>query len=456
MPDHSKKWQSCLGLIQEKITPEQFTTWFKPLGFQSFEGGVLNINAPSQYFAEQIEMRFISVLSEAIGTFFGSGVKLFYNFNLGDDSATSVKLEMSNSSPAVPAPETLERPEVVSGFETLLNRNYTFENYCGSDSNKLPLSLAESVAGNPHQQTFNPMFLFGSTGVGKTHLIQAIGLRILEKNPKARVRYVPARRFENEYTTAVGAGKTNDFFNFYQSVDVLIIDDIQDLAGKKPATQNCFFHIFNHLHQNQRQLILSCDTPPTKLEGLEERLVSRFKWGITVELSKPDLALRKEVLRLKARQDGLDLPVEILDFIADNVTDSIRELEGVVASLLAHSMVLNREISIDLARNVLANAVKMNRRQLNFDFIADTVCDYFEIDADQIFSQSRQRSLVEARNTIMYLAKKLTKMPYASIGARFSRTHATVLHACNTFKEHLTVDKKLRRAVDEIEARLRV
>lgn len=456
MPDHSKKWRSCLDLIQERITPEQFSTWFKPLSFRSFEDGVLNINAPSQYFAEQIEMRFLSVLSQAIVTYFGQKVKLIYNFKLGDDSSTNVKLEMPNSSPAVAAPEVAVATETDPGFESLLNRNYTFENYCGSDSNKLPLSLAESVARNPHRQTFNPMFLFGSTGVGKTHLIQAIGLRILEENPKARVRYVPARRFESEYTTAVASGKTNDFFNFYQSVDVLIIDDVQDLAGKKPATQNCFFHIFNQLHLNQRQLILSCDTPPTKLEGLEERLISRFKWGITVELAKPDLALRKEVLRLKARQDGLDLPVEILDFIADNVTDSIRELEGVVASLLAHSMVLNRDISIDLARNVLSNAVKMSRKQLNFDFIADTVSDYFDVDPDQVFSSSRQRSLVEARNTIMYLAKKLTKMPYASIGARFSRTHATVLHACNTFKEHLTVDKKLRRAVDEIEARLRV
>ena len=320
-------------------------------------------------------------------------------------------------------------------------------------SNKIARSIGEAIADNPKCRTFNPLFVFGPTGVGKTHLIQAIGIRVKERNPRARVLYVTARLFESQFTAASQNKHINDFFAFYQSIDTLIIDDIQDLAGK-PKTQNTFFHIFNHLHQNQRQIILSSDCAPSQMEGMEARLLSRFKWGMSTQLDKPDLALRKDVLTQKAEQDGLSIPDEVLGYIAKNVTDSIRELEGVIVSLMAYATVLNQEITIDLARAVLANAVKINKRQVNFDAITQEVAAYYNIDPDVMFTKSRKREISDARQMVMYLAKKLAKMPLKAIGTRLSRTHATVLYACKNIEERLPIEKQLQEDVNKIEGAL--
>ena len=285
-------------------------------------------------------------------------------------------------------------------------------------------------------------------------LIQAIGIRIKEHNPESRVLYVTARLFESQYTAAVSRSKINEFINFYQSIDTLIIDDIQDLIGKQ-KTQNTFFHIFNHLHQNQKQLILSSDCCPSQMEGMEARLLSRFKWGMTVELERPDFELRKGVLTQKAEQDGLAISEEVLNYIATNVTDSIRELEGIIVSLMAHATVLNQDITIDLARNVLANAIKVNKRQINFEMITQEVCSHYQIDPDLIFTKTRKREISDARQMIMYLSKKLAKMPLTAIGTRLSRTHATVLHACNNIDERLAFEKQLQEDVRKIEETLK-
>ena len=244
--------------------------------------------------------------------------------------------------------------------------------------------------------------------------------------------------------------KFNDFINFYQSIDVLIVDDIQEFAGKT-GTQNTFYHIFNHLHQNQKQLILSSDCRPTDMDGMMPRLINRFKWGMTVELNRPDYDLRREVLAMKAYQDGLAIPADVLDFIASNVTDSVRELEGIVVSLLAHATMLNHDITIDLARAVLSNAVKVQKRQVTIEHIAETVCSHYNIDVDLLYGKSRKREISDARQVVMYLAKKLTQLSSTNIGLRLSRNHATVLHACKTIEERLTVDKELRDDINAIE-----
>ena len=335
-----------------------------------------------------------------------------------------------------------------------LNPKYTFENYCDSMSNKLAVSIGKAIANDPRCKTFNPLFVFGPTGVGKTHLIEAIGIRSKEVNPRSRVLYITARVFENQYTTAVRNNKVNEFINFYQSIDVLIIDDIQDLAGKT-ATQNTFFHIFNHLHQNQKQLIMSSDCRPVDMDGMVPRLISRFKWGMTVELGAPDYELRREVLAMRARQDGLSISDDILDYIAANVTDSIRELEGIVVSLLAHATMLNQEISMDLARAVMANAVKVSKRQVTFDLIAETVCNYYNINSDLLYSKSRKREISDARQVVMYLAKKYTPMSSTNIGVRLSRNHATVLYACSSIEQRMALEKQLREDLAIIEGELK-
>ena len=453
--EYSHKWDQCQQFIADNLSPELYNAWFKPLTFHSFDNGKLVINIPSPYFYEQLEERFLKLIVAALTKVFGRGTQLFYHYNqINNEPTTAVTMETSRQSTAVRPPQGATanpfHQEPLHDVDSQLNPSYNFENYCKSESNKVAVSIGEAIADNPRLKTFNPLFVCGPCGVGKTHLIQAIGVRIKEHNPQARVLYITSRLFQSQYTTAEHQGKINDFITFYQGIDVLIIDDIQDLIGKT-KTQNTFFHIFNHLKQNQKQLILSSDCPPALMKGMEERLLSRFKGGTTVMIERPDYELRKDVLNMRASQDGLSIPREVMDFIASNVTESIRELEGIVASLLAHATFLNRDINIDLARNVLANAVKINKRTLNFEDITRHVSDFYNINPDDIFTKSRKREISDARQMVMFLVKKHTKMPLKAIGARLSRTHATVLYACNSIEERIPIDKKLQEDIAAIE-----
>ena len=456
---HQQLWNDCLEFFKDNVSTEQFDAWFKDVSSLNYENGTLTLSVPSSFFVEQFEERYVKLIGLAIRKVYGEGVKLFYTYNqVQEDPSSRVKVKSSEQSHAIVnksiSPANPFKQQVLEEIDSQLNPRYNFENYCGSVSNKIARSIGEAIASDPKCKTFNPLFVFGPTGVGKTHLIQAIGIRIKETSPQSRVLYVTARLFESQYTAAVSRGKINEFINFYQSIDTLIIDDIQDLIGKQ-STQNTFFHIFNHLHQNQKQLILSSDCRPSQMEGMEARLLSRFKWGMTAELEKPDFELRKGVLVQKAEQDGLEISEEVLDYIANNVTDSIRELEGIVVSLIAHATVLNQDISIDLARNVLSNAVKTNKRQINFEMITQEVCSYYQIDPDLIFTKTRKREISDARQMIMYLSKKIAKMPLTAIGTRLSRTHATVLHACNNIDERLAFEKQLQNDVRKIEDALK-
>ncbi len=456
---HEQLWEDCLAFFKDNIPPEQYDAWFKDIASLSFENNALTLLVPSFYFVEQFESRYYKLIAMALRKFYGEEALLYYRYNqVSNEPSSGVRMKSSKPSVVVSSqpssPANPFKQHELEDIDSQLNPRYNFENYCGSNSNKIALSIGEAIATNPKCKTFNPLFVFGPTGVGKTHLIQAIGIRIKETNPQSRVLYVTARLFESQYTAAVSRGKINEFINFYQSIDTLIIDDIQDLIGKQ-RTQNTFFHIFNHLHQNQKQLILSSDCCPSQMEGMESRLLSRFKWGMTAELERPDFDLRKDVLIQKAEQDGLEIPEEVIEFIAANVTDSIRELEGIIVSLMAHATVLNQEITLELARNVLANAVKLNKRQINFEMITQEVCSYYQIDPDNIFTKTRKREISDARQMIMYLSKKLAKMPLTAIGTRLSRTHATVLHACNNIDERLAFEKQLQEDVRKIQEALK-
>ena len=455
--ENQHKWEECLNIIRDTIPAEQYTYWFSPLAFLKMEANKLTISTPSEFFAEQIEERFYRVFWPALKRVFGSDIKLEYSFPVvSGDPSSEVVMGSSHPSTAVkPAQGATANPfkKNVEEIDSQLNPVYTFENYCISESNKVAQSIGEAIANNPKLHTFNPLFVFGSCGVGKTHLIQAIGVRIKERDPRTRVLYVTARLFESQFTTAVWRGSINDFINFYQSIDCLIIDDIQDLIGKEKS-QRTFFHIFNHLKQNNKQIILSSDCAPAMMEGMEERLLSRFNSGMTAKLEKPDYELRKAVLRMKASTNGLQLPEDVIELIAQNVTSSIRELEGVVVSLLAHATSLNMEINVDLARRVLANSVKLNRPSLNFESITQQVSKYYGVDLKLLFSKSRKREISDARQIVMYLAKKHTKMPLKAIGLRLQRNHATVLYACRQIEDLLPIEKKLADDIAHIEEQL--
>ena len=449
---NNDKWAKCLEIIKDNLSDAHYESWFAPIQVENYDGdhNVLTLRVPTSYYAEQLEGRFYNLLEKTLIRVYGEGIRLKYSYNvIKDDPQSHVVAEEPHRSMAVSPNNPFTRQEYAD-LDPQLNPIYTFENYCESKSNKLAFAIANAIADNPKCQTFNPMFIFGATGVGKTHLIQAIGIRMKERNPSARVLYLSARTFESQYTTAVRRNTVNDFINFYQSIDMLIMDDVQEFAGKT-ATQNTFFHIFNHLHNNQRHLILSCDCPPADLDGMEPRLLSRFKWGMTVELSKPDFELRCRVFRKKAQQAGVEVSDEIVNFVAENVKDNVREIEGVFVSLMAYSTALNQSLTIDLARNVLMNAVKMTKRQITFDLIAETVCSQYHVDMASLYGKSRKREVADARQLVMMLAKKHTKMSSTNIGMKLNRNHATVLYACKTIEERISVDKDYRALVDAVE-----
>ncbi len=435
---HQELWAKCCRFIKDNITTEQYDTWFRDITSESYADGRLVLTVQSSFFADQLEERHQGVLRAGIRKVYGDGVQLYYRFRvIQSDNSSLIDQKSAGSSPTILAqvkaqPANPFKQPDTQDFDPQLNPRYTFENYCSSDSNKIARSIGMAIGDNPSLKTFNPLFVFGPSGVGKTHLIQAIGIRIKERNPHARVLYVTARLFQSQYTAAA-AKNINSFFHFYQSIDCLIIDDIQDLQNM-PGTQNTFFHIFNHLHQHDRQIIMSSDCAPAEMEGFEARLLSRFKWGMQVELERPDITLRRDVLKLKAEQDGLAIPGEVTEYIASNVTQSVRELEGIVVSLMAHATVLNREISLDLARRVMSNAIKIKRRQINFEMITEAVASHYNICPDLLFTKSRKREVSDARQIVMYLAKKIGKMPLTTIGHKIDRTHATVIYACNTIE----------------------
>jgi len=465
MSNVAQQWNRCLDAIKANLPAEQFDVWFAPIVAVDFEPETsrVTLRVPSQFFVEQIEGRYINVLSAALKKVFGENVKLTYKYNVvGNDDASAVEQSEDNSSVKLKRELKIHKPRVANPFDSddnledidpQLNPRYTFENYCGSMSNKLALSIGQAIAEHPEVKTYNPLFVFGSTGVGKTHLLQAIGIKLKENNPRTRVLYVTARVFESQYTTAVKQNKINDFINFYQSIDVLLLDDIQEFAGKT-GTQNTFFHIFNHLHQHQRQLVMSSDCRPSDLDGMVPRLISRFKWGMTVELEKPDLELRRKFLAMKAAQDGLNISNEVLDFIATSVIENVRELEGVMVALLAHATMLGQDITIDLARSVIGNTVKVSQRQVTFESIAETVADYYNLPTNLLYGKSRKREISDARQLVMYLAKKEAQMSSTSIGAKLDRTHATVLHACIQIEQRMSIEKDFSKEVQAITASL--
>lgn len=456
-------WNRCLDVIGSGLSAEQFNAWFKPITPVGYDHDTLRVMVPSEYFCEMIEGNYLMVFKSALREVFGSNVKLIYEFpRVASDDATVTAIPSDDSALAVReqlrshpgSNDPFDNSNIIEDIDPQLNFKYTFENYCGSESNKLPLAVARAIAARPEDKTYNPLFIFGSTGVGKTHLIQAVGIKIKEQNPHARVLYLTARIFEHQFTTARLQNKIPDFINFYQSIDVLLLDDIHELAGKV-ATQNTFFHIFNHLHQHQRQLIMTSDSRPSELEGLVPRLLSRFKWGMTVELAKPDYKLRREVLEMRAAQDGIVIDTEVLDFIAQNVTESIRDLEGIMVSLLGHAAILDSDINMELARSVISNTVKLNERQVTLDYIAQVIADYYNLDPDLLFAKSRKREISDARQLLMYMAKNVAKMSSTTIGLRLSRDHSTVLHAIKQVEQRLATDHAFANDVDQINAQLK-
>ncbi len=458
---HKALWDNCLHLIRQNVTEQIFKTWFEPIVFESYdeqEKTVL-VQVPSPYVYEYLEQYYVRLMAWALTNSFKANVKLTYRLVV--DKENSQYQEVEGDRPDdVEAPKPTARgnkaPTVLDAampqdLNPQLDPKKTFESFVEGDSNKLPRTVGLSIAEHPGKSTFNPFFVFGPSGCGKTHLINAIGVRCKKMYPAKRVLYVSARLFQVQFTDSVRQNTTNDFINFYQTIDVLIVDDIQEWVNS-PKTLDTFFHIFDHLFRMGKQIILASDRPPVDLAGVKDRLLTRFSCGLIAELEKPNVQLCIDILNSKCRRDGLKIPAEVIMFIAQTANGSVRDLEGVLNSLMAYSIVYNSGIDMHLAERVIKRAVKVDNHPLTIDDILEKVCRHYGVSQQSVFSKSRKRELVQVRQVSMYLAQKYTKMPASRIGKLIGgRDHSTVLHSCSAIERRLKVDKAFVEEMNSIE-----
>ncbi len=467
-------WNNCLEFIKDNIQPQAYKTWFEPIKAVKLTDNALSIQVPSKFFYEWLEEHYVKILKVSLTKELGEKAKLVYiikmentygnkqpfteripSSNRGAVKAQDVDIPLNNKSPE------LRNPFVIPGIrnvkiESQLNPNYSFENFLEGDSNRLARSAGLAVAAKPGGTSFNPLLVFGGVGLGKTHLAHAIGVDIKDKYPEKTVLYISAEKFTQQYIDSVKKNNRNDFIHFYQIIDVLIIDDVQFLSGKS-GTQDVFFHIFNHLHQNGKQVILTSDKAPVDMQDIEQRLLSRFKWGLSAELQNPDFETRVSILKNKLYRDGVEMPEDIVEYVAKNIKTNVRELEGAIISLIAQSSFNKKEITIELAKQIVEKFVKNTKREVSIDYIQKIVSDYFQMDVDTLQSKTRKRHIVQARQLAMFFAKKFTKASLASIGSQIGkRDHATVLHACKTVDNLSSTDKQFRKYVEDITKKLSV
>ena len=460
-------WDNSLLLIKDSVTEQQYNTWFKPIVFESYKPSTktLLVQVPSPFVYEYLEQNFVDLLSKVLHRNFGEGIRLTYRVVTDKEHKLSQDIE-ADPDDADMAKQTRERAQQTAAqpaasqqqedIDTQLDPKLTFNNYMEGDSNKLPRSVGLSIAEHPNTTQFNPMFIYGPSGSGKTHLVNAIGLKAKQMYPQKRVLYVSARLFQTQYTDAVLHNASNDFINFYQSIDMLIVDDIQEWAGKA-KTLNTFFHIFNHLFRNGKRIILASDRPPVELKDMPDRLLTRFSCGLVCELEKPNIQLCVDILSNKIRRDGLKIPVDVISFIAQTCNGSVRDLQGAINGLLAYSIVYNSSIDIRLAERVIKRAVKVDDKPLTIDDIVETVCHHYNVTVTAVNSKSRKRDYVVARQVTMYLAQKYTKMPASRIGKLVgNRDHSTVIHSCSKVEERLKIDAGFSDELISIENGLKV
>jgi chromosomal replication initiator protein len=461
-------WNNCLAFIQDNIQPQAFKTWFEPIKPVKLSDNALSIQVPSKFFYEWLEEHYVKLLKVALTKELGESAKLVYIIKMentyGNREPFTEQIPSSNRGGVNPQemdvpiksknPE-LKNPFVIPGIrnikiESQLNPNYNFDNFLEGDSNRLARSAGMAVANKPGGTSFNPLLIFGGVGLGKTHLAHAIGVEIKDKYPERTVLYISAEKFTQQYIESVKKNTRNDFIHFYQLIDVLIIDDVQFLSGKS-GTQDVFFHIFNHLHQNGKQVILTSDKAPVDMQDIEQRLLSRFKWGLSAELQNPDYETRISILRNKLYRDGVEMPDDIVEYVAKHIKTNIRELEGAIISLIAQSSFNKKEVTLELAQQVVEKFVKNTKREVSIDYIQKVVSDYFEMDVATLQSKTRKRHIVQSRQLAMFFAKKFTKASLASIGSQIGkRDHATVLHACKTVDNLAETDKQFRKYIEDL------
>lgn len=466
-------WNNCLKIIKDNVSLQSYKTWFAPIQPITLEENILTIQVPSQFFYEWLEEHYVTLLRKTIKRELGKDARLEYRIVIEHSSKNSNPYTIniptyntgSTSNPEVAAPlvigNSIKNPFVIPGLKKVkvdsqLNPTYNFDSFIEGDCNRLARSAGFAVASKPGGTSFNPLVIYGGVGLGKTHLAQSIGLKIKENFGNKTVLYVTSEKFTNQFIESLKNNSVNDFVHFYQLIDVLIVDDVQFFANKE-KTQDIFFHVFNHLHQNGKQLVLTSDRAPKDLEGMEERLLSRFKWGLSADLQVPDFETRIAILEKKMYQDGYELPREVIEFVAYNINTNVRELEGALISLLAQASLNKKEIDLDLAKKIVKNFVKNISREVSIEFIQKTVCEYFEVPIEKLKEKTRKRAIVQARQLSMYLSKQFTKNSLKVIGKHFGgRDHSTVIHSCQAIQNLMDTDPKFNDSVVEIQKKIQL
>ncbi len=465
-------WQACLDIIRDNVSVQSFRTWFEPLKAVSFQSDgelhKLTVKLPSRFYYEWLEEHYFALLQKTLTKVLGPGGRLYYDIVIErlDEGDASMLLPPRTQAYAPSPRHTEQGPDeprtglafgepIESGdVDCRLNASYTFENFIEGDCNRLARSAALAIAENPGSTAFNPFLIYGGVGLGKTHLVHAIGNRIRAGIGDRAILYTSSDRFTNEFLSALQHNRAREFSQFYRGIDVLMIDDVQ-FFGRKEKTQEEFFHIFNDLHQIGKQIVLSADRPPRDIDGIEDRLLSRFQWGLTADLQAPGLETRMAILNRKASDDGIEFPPEVIEFIAHNVKSNIRELEGALIRLLAHATLHDEEIHLAMAKGILKDLIKESRVSLSIDQIQAIVCEYFNLDQDLVRAKTRKREVVQARQLAMYFSKELTHHSLKTIGLQFGgRDHSTVIHANRTVNDHLETDPKYRDMVQSLRQQL--
>jgi chromosomal replication initiator protein len=467
-------WNACLEIIKDNLSTQSFKTWFEPIKPVDLRENVLTIQVPSQFFYEWLEEHYVALLRKTIKRELGNDGRLEYRIVVENSSApkkpSTVDYPNYNTgfteNPEVSIPlflqgSSIKNPFIIPGLKKInidsqLSPGLNFDSFVEGDCNRLARSAGFAVAKQPGGTAFNPLVIYGGVGLGKTHLAQAIGNEVKQNFPNKTVLYVSSEKFTNQFFDAVKNNSVNDFVHFYQLIDVLIVDDVQFFANKE-KTQEIFFHIFNHLHQNGKQLVLTTDRSPRDLEGMEERLLSRFKWGLSADLQVPDFETRIAILEKKMYKDGIELPRDVVEFVAYNINTNVRELEAALISLLAQASLNKKEVDLDLAKKIIKNFVKTISREVSIDFIQKTVCDYYNVSVDHLKEQTRKRMIVQARQLSMFLAKNYTKNSLKVIGKHFGgRDHSTVIHSCQAVQNLLDTDDEFREQVAEIQKKIQM
>jgi len=469
-----KTWESCLKIIKDNISWQAYKTWFEPIKPISLESDVLTIEVPSQFFFEWIEEHYVELIAKTIQRVIGKDGRLEYRIlmeNKNRHNPASIRVSSGTDNKGNPSNHYIEMQQAEDGapknpfafpglkrpkIDPQLNPNYTFDRFVEGECNRLARSAGTAVAQKPGGTSFNPLVIYGTSGLGKTHLVHAIGNETRRLHSNRTVLYVSAEKFIHQFMDHARNNEINDFINFYQLIDVLILDDIHYFA---PAikSQDAFFSIFNHLHQNGKQLILTSDKPPKDLDGMQERLLSRFRWGLSADVQMPDFDTRMNILEHKMRSDGLDLPPEVVKYLAYNVQNNVREMEGALISLLAHSSLVKKDIDLELAKKVLRNIVKTSSKEITINAIQKMVCEYYSIEYDKLQAKTRKREIVQARQISMYLAKMYTKSSLKTIGDHFGgRDHTTVIHSVTTVNNLMDTDSLIREQVKELQQKVQL